>query len=100
MQERTSSEPKEVHVEQRDKGHVGGAHGVGQTVTSDLEGFGFSHMVLEVGDLDGSERWYRDVVGLDVVGRGLMAEERPHSVLRMNSGQLLVLLEVEHPEPR
>src|SRR5579871_2770967 len=81
-------------------GYVGGAHGVASRLTSDLEGFGFSHMILEVGDLDRSEQWYRDVAGLDVLGRGLMAEERPHSVLRMNSGQLLVLLEVERPEPR
>ena len=35
-----------------------------------------------------------------MLGRGLLAEERPHSVLRMNSGELLVLLEVEQPEPR
>ena len=55
---------------------VGGAHGVANAVTSDLDGFGFSHMVLEVGNLDGSERWYRDVVGLDVLGRDLLAVVR------------------------
>lgn len=79
---------------------TGGAHGTEKTATSDLEGFGFSHMVLEVGNLDSSEQWYRDVVGLEALGRGLIAEDRPHSVLRMNCGQLLVLLEVDRPEPR
>src|SRR2546428_11624622 len=79
---------------------TGGAHGLENTVTSSLEGFGFSHMILEVGDLDRSEQWYRDVVGLEVLGRDLIAEERPHSVLRLNCGQLLVLLEVDKPEPR
>jgi catechol 2,3-dioxygenase-like lactoylglutathione lyase family enzyme len=79
---------------------TGGAHGAPKALTSDLEGFGFSHMVLEVGDLDKSEAWYRDVAGLDVLGRGLLSEPRPHTVLRMNTGQLLVLTEVDAPEPR
>ena len=79
---------------------TGGAHGTAAVYSRDLEGLGFSHLVLEVGDLDKSEQWYREVGGLDVLGRGLMAEERPHSVLRMDSGQLLVLLEVEKPEAR
>src|SRR5438105_4068761 len=79
---------------------TGGAHGTPREITSDLEDFGFSHMVLEVGDLQKSEDWYRDVVGLEVLGQGMLAEPRPHSVLKMDSGQLLVLLEVENPEPR
>ncbi len=79
---------------------TGGAHGAPKAITSDLEDFGFSHMVLEVGDLEKSEQWYRDVVGLDVLGRGILSEPRHHSVLRMDSGQLLVLVEVEEPEPR
>lgn len=53
----------------------------------------FSHLVLGVTDLDRSEAWYRDVLGLDLVGRDLMAEERPHSVLQMNTGQFLVLVQ-------
>jgi catechol 2,3-dioxygenase-like lactoylglutathione lyase family enzyme len=83
-------------VEQKEQA---GTHAAPQG-TSDLEDFGFSHLVLEVSDLDKSEAWYRDVAGLDVVGRGLLAEERPHSVLKMNTGQLLVLLQVENPIPR
>ncbi|HZT09346.1 MAG TPA: VOC family protein [Chloroflexota bacterium] len=55
----------------------------------------FSHLVLETSDLDRSEAWYRDIIGLDVLGRNLTNEERPHSVLRMNTGQLLILVERE-----
>jgi len=53
----------------------------------------FSHLVVGVTDLDRSEAWYRDVIGLDLVGRNLTAEERPHAVLRMNTGQLVILVE-------
>ena len=52
---------------------------------------GFSHMVLEVKELDRSERFYQDVIGLDLLGRELLAEPRPHSLLRLNTGQLVVL---------
>ncbi len=78
---------------------TGGAHAVLGAQTSDLEDFGFSHLVLEVGDLDKSEAFYRDVVGLEVLGRGLMAEPGPHSLLRMNTGQLLVLAQVDNAIP-
>ncbi len=60
----------------------------------------FSHFVLEVSDLGRSEAWYRDVIGMEVVGRGLTAETRPHAMLRMNTGQLFVLVETEKVEPR
>jgi catechol 2,3-dioxygenase-like lactoylglutathione lyase family enzyme len=62
-------------------------------------GFGFSHLVIEVRDLDRSERFYRDVIGLDAVGRDVLAEPAPHAVMRMNAGQLLVLLRVDEPVP-
>ena len=55
----------------------------------------FSHLVVGVTNLDRSEAWYRDVVGLVVQGRNLTAEERPHSVLAMNSGQLVILVEID-----
>ena len=61
--------------------------------------FGFSHLVIEVRDLDQSEAWYRDVIGLDPVGRDVLAEPAPHVVLRMNADQLLVLLQVDEPVP-
>lgn len=74
-------------------------HAAPRADACDLEGFGFSHLVLEVGDLDRSEAFYRDIVGLDLLGRGLLAEPHPHSVLRMTTGQLLVLLQVDQPTP-
>lgn len=52
----------------------------------------FSHLVIGVTDLDRSEVWYRDVIGLDLVGRDLTAEERPHSILATNTGQLFILV--------
>lgn len=61
---------------------------------------GFSHLVLEVADVDRAEAFYRDVLGLDPVGRDLLNEPAPHAVLRMNTGQLVVLLKVDKPEPR
>lgn len=53
----------------------------------------FSHLALGVTNLDRSEEWYRDVIGLDVVGRNLTAEPLPHSVLQMNTGQLMILVQ-------
>jgi len=53
----------------------------------------FSHFVIAVTDLDRSEAWYRDIIGLDVLGRNLTAEPRPHSVLEMNTGQLMILVQ-------
>jgi catechol 2,3-dioxygenase-like lactoylglutathione lyase family enzyme len=76
-----------------------GGHGMpGRGAVEPIDGF--SHLVLEVSDLDRSERWYAEVIGLDRVGRDVLAEPRPHSVLRLNSGQLVVLIEIENPEPR
>lgn len=60
---------------------------------------GFSHMVLEVRDLDRSERFYKEVIGLESLGRSLLAEPREHSLMRMNTGQLIVLLTVDNPVP-
>ena len=60
----------------------------------------FSHLMLAVSDVGRSEKWYQEVVGLDLLGRDLTAEERPHSVLRMNTGQLLILVQVPEEEMR
>lgn len=60
----------------------------------------FSHLMLAVSDVGRSEEWYQEVVGLDLLGRDLTAEERPHSVLRMNTGQLLILVQVPEEEMR
>jgi Rieske Fe-S protein len=53
----------------------------------------FSHLVLGVTDLDRSEAFYGGVLEIDVLGRNLTAEERPHLVLRMNTGQLMILVQ-------
>jgi catechol 2,3-dioxygenase-like lactoylglutathione lyase family enzyme len=55
----------------------------------------FSHFTIAVTDVDRSEEWYRDVIGMEVLGRNLTAESQPHSVLRMNTGQLFILVERE-----
>jgi catechol 2,3-dioxygenase-like lactoylglutathione lyase family enzyme len=59
----------------------------------------FSHFVVEVTDLARSEAWYRDVIGLDVLGRDLTAEDRPHAVLQMNTGQLFILVQRPTVQP-
>ncbi len=74
-------------------------HGVPAAPCGLFPGFGFSHLVLEASDLDRSERWYQEVIGLDVLGRDLLAEPRPHAVLRLNTGQLLVLIQTDQPVP-
>lgn len=60
----------------------------------------FSHFVIEVTDLDRSEAWYRDVIGMDVLGRDLSGEDTPHSVLQMNTGQLFILVKRPSVVPR
>lgn len=60
----------------------------------------FSHFVIEVTDLDRSEAWYRDVIGMDILGRNLVAEDEPHSVLQMNTGQLFILVQRDQVVPR
>jgi len=59
----------------------------------------FSHLVVEVSDLDRSEAFYRDVIGLDVIGRNLVAENRPNSLLAMNTRQRMLLVEVPEVPP-
>ena len=59
----------------------------------------FSHLVIEVSDLDRSEAFYRDVIGLDVLGRSLVAENRPNSLLAMNTRQRVLLVEVDEVPP-
>lgn len=59
----------------------------------------FSHLVVEVADLDRSEAFYRDVIGLDLLGRNLTADNRPHSLLAMNTRQRVLLVEVGDVPP-
>jgi catechol 2,3-dioxygenase-like lactoylglutathione lyase family enzyme len=60
---------------------------------------GFSHLYVEVTDLDRSENFYRDIIGLDLLGRDLMNEGRPNSTLALNTRHRVVLVEVEEVEP-
>jgi catechol 2,3-dioxygenase-like lactoylglutathione lyase family enzyme len=60
---------------------------------------GFSHLVVQVTDLDRSEKFYQEVFGLDPVGRNLVNEEGPNSLLTMNTGQMVLLVQVPKVEP-
>ena len=60
---------------------------------------GFSHLVVQVTDLDRSEKFYQEVLGLDPIGRDLVKEEGPNSLLKMNSGQMVLLVQVPKVEP-
>lgn len=57
---------------------------------------GFSHLMLEVSDLDRSEAFYRDVIGFDVVGRNLVNEVGPNLLLAMNTIHRFLLVKVDH----
>ena len=57
----------------------------------------FSHLVVEVSDLDKSEKFYRDVIGLDVLGRNLVADNRPSSLLANSSATRETVAESELP---
>ena len=75
------------------------AHGVSEEEMGEGEFIQhFSHLTLEVTDLDRSDEWYRDVIGLDLLGRNLTAEVRRHSVFQMNTGQLFILVELREGE--
>jgi lactoylglutathione lyase len=60
---------------------------------------GFSHLVVDVTNLDRSEAFYRDVLGLEVIGRDLVNEAGPNSTLAMNTRHRIVLVEVSAVEP-
>src|SRR5438477_5509162 len=60
---------------------------------------GFSHLVVEVTDLDRSEKFYSEVFGLDVVGRDLVSDVGPNSTLAFNSRHRFVLVQVPATEP-
>jgi lactoylglutathione lyase len=60
---------------------------------------GLNHLLVQVTDLDRSEAFYRDVFGFDLVGRDLVAEEGPNSLIRTNNGHLIVLVQVPEVTP-
>jgi catechol 2,3-dioxygenase-like lactoylglutathione lyase family enzyme len=60
---------------------------------------GFSHLAVQVTDLDRSERFYRDVFGLDLLGRNLVTAEGPNALLAMNTRQRILLIQVPEVQP-
>jgi Rieske Fe-S protein len=60
---------------------------------------GFSHLAVQVTDLDRSERFYRDVFGLDLLGRDLVTAEGPNSLLAMNTRQRILLIQMPEVQP-
>jgi catechol 2,3-dioxygenase-like lactoylglutathione lyase family enzyme len=60
---------------------------------------GFSHLVVDVTDLDRSEAFYRDVLGLEVIGRDLLDEVGPNSTLALNTRHRFVLVQVPKVQP-
>lgn len=55
---------------------------------------GFSHLVIHVTDLERAVPFYRDVIGLDEIGRDLVNDEGPNVLLGMNTRQRVLLVEV------
>ena len=73
---------------------------IGEPSGRGIEAQRLSHLVIGVSDLNVSEAYYRDFLGMDLRGRGLTAEPGPHSLLQMNTGQYLVLVEEKEVVPQ
>lgn len=59
----------------------------------------FYKLLLEVSDLDRSERFYRDDLGLEFVGRDLWPGDPPSSTFRTADGAYVELVQVEMVRP-
>ena len=57
------------------------------------------HQILLVADLERSERFYGDTVGLKPMGRDLWPEDGPTTTFQLDSGQYLVLVQVSEVPP-
>jgi catechol 2,3-dioxygenase-like lactoylglutathione lyase family enzyme len=60
---------------------------------------GFSHLYVRGTDLNRSEKFYHDLIGLDVVGRDLINEGGPNSTLALNTRHRVMLVEVDEVKP-
>lgn len=59
----------------------------------------FHHKIVNVSDLERSERFFRDVLGIEAVGRDLWPGEGPNSTFKTQVGQYVVLVEVPDLDP-
>jgi cytochrome b6-f complex iron-sulfur subunit len=59
----------------------------------------FHHLIFEVSDLDRSERFYGEGLGLQLLGRDLWPEDGPTATFQLPGGQLLVLVQVPEIDP-
>ena len=55
------------------------------------------HIVIDVAELDRSERFYGEALGLPAIGRDLWPEDGRTSTFELAAGQYLVLMEVTEP---
>ena len=60
---------------------------------------GFSHLVVDVTNLERSEKFYQEIFGLDLIGRNLVNEGTRNSLLAMNTRHRVVLYEVPEVQP-
>lgn len=56
---------------------------------------GFNHLLIQVTDLDRSEAFYRETFGFDLIGRNLVSEQGPNSLLKANKQHYIVLVQVD-----
>jgi Rieske Fe-S protein len=59
----------------------------------------FFKLLLEVSDLERSERFYRDDLGLEPIGRDLWPDDPPNTTFRTADGGHVVLVEVPEVRP-
>ena len=60
---------------------------------------GFNHLMVQVTDLDRSEAFYQDAFGFDLIGRNLVSEQGPNSLLKANKDHFVVLVQVDKVQP-
>lgn len=58
------------------------------------QGLHFHHKIVHVSDLERSERFFGETLGLDFVGRDLWPDEGPNSTFKTQIGQYVVLVQV------
>lgn len=59
----------------------------------------FHHLLLTVADLERSEPFYRDILGLNPLGRDLWPEDGPNTTFVTDAGNHIVLIQLLHVRP-